>query len=220
MAILTLHSDHYDDIDDLIASVESEFNVKFGNDDFVSVKSVGQLFDVMVNKMPLANSETCTSQHAFYKIREAFSNLDCVYPIRPMTPLEDLLPRQDRIATVKAFERKLGMTLNILSPPQWLSSIIWTAEFTTIGGLFYDARTFLPLLLVVILIGKIIYWFGKELNYMTVADLARHLISHNYLAARRNPRTINRKELSQVLLDRLNLNYDEEGRLLSGTVIG
>jgi hypothetical protein len=28
MAILTLHSDHYDDIDDLIASVESEFNPK------------------------------------------------------------------------------------------------------------------------------------------------------------------------------------------------
>ncbi|MDR6803129.1 hypothetical protein J2Y45_000399 [Dyadobacter sp. BE34] len=220
MAILTLHSDHYDDIEDLIASVKSEFNVKFDNDDFVSVKSVGQLFDVIVNKVPLSNSETCTSQQAFYKLREAFSNLDSVCPIQPATPLEDLLPRQGRISTVKALERELGMALNILSPPQWLSNIIWTAGFVTIGGLFYDTRIFLPLLLAVILIGKIAYQFGKELDHVTVADLARHLTRNNYLVARRNPDTINRKELSQILLDRLNLNYDEEGRLVMETAIG
>lgn len=220
MAILTLHSDHYDDIEDLIASVESEFNVKFHNDDFVSVKSVGQLFDVILNKLPLSNSETCTSQQAFYKIRKAFCNMDYVRPIRPATLLEDLLPRQGRISTVKALERELGMVLNILSPPQWLSNIIWTAGFVTIAGLFYDTRIFLPLLLVVIVIGRIVYRFGKELDLVTVADLARHLTSNNYLAARRNPDTINRKELSQVLLDRLNLNYDEEGRLVMETAIG
>lgn len=220
MAILTLHSDHYDDIGDLIASVESDFNVKFDTDDFVNVTSVGQLLDFIVNKVPLRNSETCTSQQAFHKIREAFSNMGHVSPIIPGTPLEDLLPRQGRISSVKALERELGIDLNILSLPQWLSSIIWMAAIVTSGGLFYDAGTFLPLLVVVISSGTILYRFGKELDHETVADLVRHLTSNNYLALRRDPGTINRKELSQVLLDNLNLNYDDNGKLLRETVIG
>jgi hypothetical protein len=62
--------------------------------------------------------------------------------------------------------------------------------------------------------------FGKELDLETVSDLAKNLAIDNYLAVRRDPSTTNRKEFSRVLLDRLNLNYDENSKLERETRIG
>jgi hypothetical protein len=59
---------------------------------------------------------------------------------------------------------------------------------------------------------------GKELDLETVADLAKVLTINNYLTVRRDPTTINRKEFSKILLERLNLNYSEEGKLTRETV--
>lgn len=54
----------------------------------------------------------------------------------------------------------------------------------------------------------------------TVSDLAKNLAIDNYFAVRRDPSTINRKEFSEVLLNKLNMNYDENGKLERETRIG
>jgi hypothetical protein len=144
MASSELASEHYEDIEDLIAAVEREFDIKFDNDEFKYIKSLGQLCDFLTEKIPLTDSETCTSQQAFYKIRSAFRNMDYLDQITPSTPLASLLPRKNRITKVRELERELGMSVAILSPPNLISNIIWIAALVTTAGLFYDWRMFLP----------------------------------------------------------------------------
>ncbi|WP_149241675.1 hypothetical protein [Dyadobacter sp. 32] len=220
MATLTLESAHYEDIEDLLAAVEGDFQMKFSDGDFANIRSVGQLCDTIADKVPLIDSETCTSQQAFYKIRAAFRTMGHLDQIIPDTSLESLLPRKDRIAKVRELERELEMSVGILSPPDLISNTIWIGALISTAGLFYDWRIFLPCLFFVILVGTIAYRFGKELDLETVSDLARNLAIDHYLAVRRDPSTINKKEFSQVLLDRLNLNYDEHGKLERETRIG
>jgi hypothetical protein len=220
MASSELLSEHYEDIQDLIASVEREFEIKFYKNAFENIKSIGQLCDFLTEKIPLTDSETCTSQQAFYKIRSAFRNMDYVDPITPATPLADLLPRKDRIAKVRVLEREMEMNIGLLSPPDFISKTILFTALISVAGLFFDWRTFLPCLFFVIVAGIIALRFGKELNKETVSDLAKNLATYNYLAVRRDTSTINKKEFSRVLLDRLNLNYDENLLLERETRIG
>lgn len=112
------------------------------------------------------------------------------------------------------------MSVGILSPPDLISNTIWIVALVSTAGLLYDWRIFLPCLLFVILTGMIAYRFGKELNMATVSDLAKNLAIDNYFAVRRDPSTINRKEFSEVLLNKLNMNYDENGKLERETRIG
>lgn len=215
-----LVSEHYEDIEDLIAAVEREFAIKFNNDEFENIKSLGQLCDFLSERIPLINSETCTSQQAFYKIRSAFRNMNYLDQITLSTPLGALLPRKNRIAKVRELEREMEMNLGILSPPDLISKIIGIAALVSTAGLFYDWRIFLPCLFLVIIFGVIAYRYGKELNFETVSDLAKNLTIDHYLAIRRDPSTINKREFSQVLLNRLNLNYDEDGKLERETKLG
>ncbi len=76
MALLKLHDDHYEDIYYLITDVEREFDLDFSNDDFKEAASLGQLMDIISNKIPLNEVENCTTQQAFYKIRSAFKSID------------------------------------------------------------------------------------------------------------------------------------------------
>lgn len=208
-----LDDDHYEDIHYLITDVENEFDLKFSNDDFKEAASLGELLDIISNKIPLNESENCTTQQAFYKIRAAFKNIDDVNHLTPNTSLELLLPKKRRLSKVKELERDLGVKLRILSPPGVIASIIWVAVFVSLAGLMYDWRMFLPYFLLIVAIGKVAYRFGKELDLETISDLATKLTTDHYLASRRDPATINKKEFSQVLMNRLNKNYDEDQRL-------
>lgn len=192
-----------DDIDDLLVKVESAFDIKFVGDELFHITTFGELCDLISNKIQLENINDCTSQQAFYKLRNAISSTLQVdkNKISPDTYLKYLLPRPTRRSQTKMLEQKLGFAVSILRPPHWLSGTLFIILLVSIVGLFFNWKFGLPGLAFSIAGLWLAYKIGNELDLKTVGQVAKKMTTENYLKSRRNPKTFNKSEIEEVLTE-------------------
>jgi acyl carrier protein len=192
-----------DDISDLLVKVETSFDIKFGDNELMHISSFGELCDHIVNKIQLDNSDDCTSQQAFYKLRDTISSTLQIdnKTISTNYSLADVLPRQSRRSRTKKLEMQLGFKLNILRPPHWVTGTLALILLASFVGLFFNWQIGLSGL-VFSIAG---FWFankiGNELDLQTVGQVAEKMKRENYLKSRRNPKTFNKNEIEKVLTD-------------------
>jgi len=199
-----LNRTNYEDIEDWVAEIERIYHIKFGEEEFLSMKNMGEVCDHIASKLPIERSGSCTTQHVFYQIRHALNSV-CV--IKPETLLTDVLPRRDRILKVMHLEKTLGFRLNILRPQRVISNALGVVCFVSVVGIFRNGTLFLPILLITILAFLIAERFGRELSLKTVSDLVRDITIDNYILNGDNRLAISKKELANLLLVMLNKNY-------------
>lgn len=192
-----------DDISDLLVKVEKSFDIKFGDTELMHISTFGELCDHIANKIQLDNSDDCTSQQAFYKLRNAISltlQIDNK-TISTNFSLADILPRQSRRSRTKKLEEHLDFKLNILRPPHWVKGTLVIIVLASLVGFFFNWQ--IGLLGIVFSIAG--FWFankiGNELDLQTVGQVAEKMTRENYLKSRRNPKTFNKKEIEKVLTD-------------------
>ena len=67
--------DNYEDEDifDVVLKLEKSFGLKFEKDAFYNVQTFGDLCDIFTNNLQGDNSDDCTTQQAFYKVRNAIA---------------------------------------------------------------------------------------------------------------------------------------------------
>lgn len=192
-----------EDIEELLGKVEKSFDIKFIGNELVHIDTFGGLCDHIVNKIQLNHADDCTSQQAFYKLRDAISSILQVDHkiISTDLLLADILPPQNRRLKVRKLEDALGFKLNILSPPAWVT---WTLLFLFIGGLvalFFNWKIGLS----GITLSMVGFWVadkvGNELDLQTVAQVVEKMARENYLKSRRNPKTFNKKEIEKALVN-------------------
>ena len=192
-----------EDIEDILVKVETSFDIKFVGDELVHIITFGQLCDHIANKILLDNSDDCTSQQAFYKLRDAISSTLQIENKTISTDflLADLLPRQSRRSRTRKFEKHLGFKLNILRPPHWVTGTLVISLLASLVGLFFNWQ--IGLLGLVFSIAGL--WFankiGNELDLQTVGHVAEKMTRESYLKSRRNPKTFNKNEIEKVLTD-------------------
>lgn len=192
-----------DDIDDLLVKVENSFDIKFVVDELVHIKTFGQLCDHIAEKIQLDNTDDCTSQQAFYKLRDAISST-LQYDnnkISPDASLYDLLPRPTRRSQTKKIEQHIGFEISILRPPHWMIGTLLIILLASIVGLFFNWKFGLAGLTFSIAGLWLANKIGNELDLQTVGEVAEKMTRENYLKSRRNPKTFNRKEIEKVLTD-------------------
>jgi hypothetical protein len=163
----------------------------------------GQLCDHIANKIQLDNSDDCTSQQAFYKLRNAISST-LQFDNKTITtdfPLVKLLPRQSRRVRTKKLEKHLGFKLNILRPPHWVTGTFVILLLASIVEIFFNWQIGLFGLLFSIAGLWVANKIGNELDLQTVGQVAEKMTRENYLKSRRNPKTFNKKEIEKVLTD-------------------
>jgi hypothetical protein len=192
-----------DDICDLLVKVEKSFDIKFGDTELMHISSFGELCDHIANKIQLDNSDDCTSQQAFYKLRDTISSTLQIdsKTISTNFSLADLLPRQNRRSRIKELEKQLGFKLNILRPRHWVTGTLVIILLASLVGLFFNWQ--------IALSGFVFsiagFWFankiGNELDLQTVGQVAEIMTRENYLKSRRNPKTFNKNEIEKVLTD-------------------
>ena len=208
-----------EDIENLLVKVENSFNIKFVTNELVHISTFGQLCDHIADKIQLTNSNDCTSQQAFYKLRKAILSTLLLDKEIVSTDflLKDLLPRQSRRLRIRNLEKFLGFKLNLLRPPHWITRILIIILLISFFALFFNLRiAFLGLAFSICGL-----WFankiGNELDLETVGQVAEKVASENYLKSRRNPNTFNKKEVEKVIthlfsteldIDKINLTRD------------
>jgi hypothetical protein len=192
-----------DDIDDLLLKVETIFDIKFVGDELFHIKTFGQLCEHVANKIQLDNSDDCTKQQAFYKLRDAISSTVQIdkNKISPYTTLKELFPRPIRRLQIKILEQHLGFGVNILRPPLWLSRTLFIILLASTIELFFYWQYGLLGIVFSIAGLLVVFKIGNELDLQTVGQVVEKMTRENYLKSRRNPRTFNKSEIEKVLTD-------------------
>ncbi len=192
-----------EDAGDLLVKIEKSFDIKFGDTELMHIKTLGELCDHIINKIQLDNSDDCTTQQAFYKLRDAIASLFTIDNkiITTDFPLNNFLPRQKRSEKIRNLENNLDVRLNILRPPHWVTNTLLILLLVSIVGLFFKWQ--FGLLGLCISFGGL--WFsnkiGNELDVQTVGQLAEKMTRENYLKSRRNPKTVNKNEIEKLLTE-------------------
>jgi hypothetical protein len=185
-----------EDISDILSKIERSFDFKFGRNELRNVKTFGELCDVIVSKLQYKDVQDCTSQQAFYKLRNAICDVQNISKERlsASTDLITIFPKTRRRQQVRKIERYLGFSLKILRPKYWITSTLVLIFLVFLVGLFFKWQIALSGIIVCILVFKMANIFGKELDLKTIGELAEKMTRENYLKSRRNPATVNKQE--------------------------
>ncbi len=190
-----------EDLEGLLLKVEDSFGIKFCDDDFLNISTFGQLCELVSNKIQLEDTDTCTSQQVFYKLRKETTS---VLPLSEnkillSTPLLYIFPRKSRRLNIKLIEYKLGFKLNILRPPHWAVAFFVITLLLSFIYLFISIK----IGILGVSFSMIGFWFlnkiGNELDLKTVRDLVEKIAQENYVKSRRNSKSVNKKEIEQIL---------------------
>ena len=107
--------DNYEieNIEDLIPEIEKMYKITFENDELVNVKNCYELSELIIGKIDLENVESCTTQQAFYKLRNSISELGILEKnkLKTETKLKEIFPRKNRRKIVKSLEKNIGFNL-------------------------------------------------------------------------------------------------------------
>jgi hypothetical protein len=199
-----------DDLSDLLVKVEKSFDIKFGDKELMHISTFGELCDHIANKIQLENSDNCTSQQAFYKLRDAISFILQIdnKTISTKLLLSDIFPRESRRLRTQKLEEKLGFKLNILRPPHWVTTTLLIVLFASFVGLFFKWQIGLLGLVFSIVGLSVASKIGNELELQTVGQVAEKMTRENYLKSRRNPNTFNKNEIEKLLTDWFSIDLD------------
>ena len=199
-----------EDIEDLIGKIENSFDIKFGVSELAHINNFGQLCDYIADKISLDNIDDCTTQQAFYKLRNALRaslNIDSKQ-ISTDYLLTNLFPRQTRKSSIKKLEKNLGFKLYLLRPPHWLTITLLVTLLASIIAWFFSWQV--GLVGVASSIGGL--WLsvivGNELDLQTVGQLAEKMTRENYVKSRRNPKSFNKKEIETILINSFSIDLD------------
>ncbi len=209
-----------ENIEDCVSEIEKMYNFKFEDNELETVKSFGEFTDLIIEKVNLKNVESCTSQQAFYKLRNSLTETKLFEKenLKIETKLKKIFPRKNRKVLIEKVERELKFKLNILKAPEFITIplfIIGVASFVLLFFLWKLALIGLSISIFGLYICK---WFGNELNVKTVKDLVEKIVAENYLAIRSEKNTINKTELKKILTNWISENSSiEKEKLVNAT---
>ncbi len=172
---------------DLLLSIESSFNVTFG-DETANWKTVGDVYRSLLALTPTATEDgRCLTMMAFHRVRNELARMGGSTPrMRPSTRLVEIVPMSPKRAL-----RQLSVSLGITSPAVTLSLQSVIGFWCVILGFLsnFASFAFSPLwpLTTLMLTGIIMMWTDPgSFGNMTVADLSRSVANRNfaYFAAR------------------------------------
>jgi hypothetical protein len=129
-----------DDISDVLVKIEKSFGLTLKTDSFKNAKTFGELCDIICSKIDLAHANDCTTQQAFYKIRESIAGTQFLEKnaITPNSGLEGLLPRKGRRHQIFQIRKESGLPLNILEPKGWIRAMLFLGLIASFIELFFN----------------------------------------------------------------------------------
>lgn len=197
-----------EEIEYCIPQIEQMYQFKFDDGELESVKNFEEFCDLIIEKVNLENVETCTSQQAFYKLRDSLIKTKLIEKenFRVDTELKTIFPRKDRKKLVALVENEIKLKFNIIKAPDFITiSLLVLGIISFILLFFYFIIGFLGIATSIFGF-YLCKWFGNELELKTVKELVEKITTENYLAVRTDKNTINKSELKKILTDLVSEN--------------
>ena len=178
-----------DDLDsvELLEEVERVFGITIAHEEAAKMYTVGDLYSVIVQKLPSQSGEKCRTQMAFYRLRHALAPIAPDQKLVPSTPIGRITPQSPR-KLLRFVERATSM-----KPPPTeqtlvgdLGVLLLLASFVAIPILAFarfnywavwPALIFSLLLSIVLIRADPRKFFQSD---TTLGGLATSITTHNY----------------------------------------
>jgi hypothetical protein len=187
------------DMGDVLMKVQRSFNIELDNEGLKEVHTFGNLCDLIIDKINLNQSDICSTQHAFYKLRDAIAHTagtdKCA--IKPQTRLSAIFPADNRLEFISELENELGYEFNLFQPRKWVVGAFIFLLAASLIGCFYNLSLGITGIIISALSLKFAGKFGKEMHLKTVGDLANKVSKESNLRCKHNRCTINKNEVEQ-----------------------
>ena len=215
-----LHVYEIENIEDCISEIEKMYNFKFENNELESVKKFEEFCDLIIEKIDLRNVESCTSQQAFYRLRNSLTETKLIEKenLNIETELKKIFPRKNRKQLIEKVENELKMKLDIIKAPDFITTSLLIIGIVSVVLLFFYWKISLVGISISVLGFYLCKWFGNELKVKSVKELVEKITSENYLEVRSEKDTINKTELKKILTDWISENsFIEKDKLINAT---
>ncbi|ELY2011297.1 hypothetical protein ACLH3R_002313 [Flavobacterium psychrophilum] len=214
--------DVYDieNIEDCISEIEKMYNFKFEDNELESLKTFEEFCDLIIEKINLRNVESCTSQQAFYKLRNSLTETKLIEKenLNTETELKKIFPRKNRKQLIEKVENKLKMKLDIIKAPDYITTSLLIIGIASFVLLFFYWKIALVGISISVLGFYLCKWFGNELKVKSIKELVEKITSENYLEVRSEKNTINKTELKKILTNWISENsFIEKDKLINAT---
>lgn len=188
-----------DDFNDVIFQIEKSFNITFDKADFYKGITYGDICQCIHSKMSRENTGGCTSQQAFYKIREAISanNPELKDSIKPDTPLENILG-QDKRKAASYLKLKTNIETDLFETPMFIALPFSVIAFISFIAMFFKwefAYVFGGCTLILYIASKT----TTNLRFKTVRELVNYTTAYEYNTVRRYKNTYNTNEIEPII---------------------
>jgi hypothetical protein len=189
---------------DLLNTMERSFGLQFRRDAFMHATTFGELCDVVEQYIDYEDTGGCTSQQAFYRVRSAVMEVRGIgkEAVTANVRLEELFPRKHRRRDVKLFLQHMGVKVSLLTCKGWMFNLTLIGGMLSFVSFFFKCEAGPLGLVFFILLGYLAKKLGRELrtNIKTVEQLVDVLVAEHYLDVRRQKNTVNRKEITPLIV--------------------
>ena len=129
-----------EDIEDALKIIEESYNIKFVGGELKGIKTFGELCDHIISKIQLTDTGDCTTQQAFYKLRDAITNSIQIEKgqVKTDTMLSIIFPREKRKINISKLESLLGFKLYALRPKHIVFNAILVLLLISLIGMFFE----------------------------------------------------------------------------------
>ena len=192
-----------EDLDDVLTKIEQAYSITFDTNELRQVETFGQLCEAVTEKIQLAEVADCTSQQAFYKLRQSLVDVLHIdrQTIRPTTELAVLLPKKTRRAAVRQLESVMGFNLDMTMASPYVTI---PAQVLLLVSIILLIKGNVPIYAgsgVLLGIGLFIaaIKLARQLTVQTVGELAEKLAREHYTKVRRDSCTVNKREIADQI---------------------
>jgi ABC-type multidrug transport system fused ATPase/permease subunit len=209
-----------ENIEDCISEIEKMYSFKFVDNELESIKNFEEFCDLIIEKINLRNVESCTSQQAFYKLRNSLTETKLITKenLNIETELKKIFPRKNRKELIEKVENELKMKLDIIKAPDFITTSLLIIGIASFVLLFIYWKIALVGISISVLGFYLCKWFGNELKVKSVKELVEKITSENYLEVRREKNTINKTELKKILTNWISENsFIKKDKLINAT---
>lgn len=205
-----------EDIHDVIQKIERSFGITFNPDDFQNVSTIGDLCNLVHSKLKLEHLDTCTTQHAFYMLRNAITTSTTIdrCAINTNTCLKDVFPEEERLQLVADIEQEMGLRLNVLQPKDAVILALAALFILSLVATYFNWQIGMAGLTAFAAGSYMAMKRGKQLAVKTVGQLAEKIAREHYLKCRRDAATVNRKEVNQKIRELFQHDLDLDASVL------
>jgi hypothetical protein len=192
---------------EIVMRIEEEFSIDLPDAELGSVRTVGDLYQIVLSKLDTISSADCLTSKAFYRTRRAL--VDSLglsrRSIRPSSALELLLPAESRRLKWAEIASNIGLTFPRLQPSRSQKDLfltlslalptvaiiaVWGAAHFYLGSAVGILLFWISAFVIWVLLIGLTNWsliaatrsLMAELPVPTVGDLARMLLTMNFTA--------------------------------------